>query len=310
MLAFLSTSDKFADFISSAAKGESHQDLDAYEVLNLQLEQWRRRFVGVQPITLIRQQIQRPNTRPPSWMMLLALRAEAVRTLLLRPFFFPKTNEEVSQRNIQPALELVSDLTCIISSLDERTNLYCVQGPFYHHVLHSAAALFYLILTYADGKGPAFRAAVSAHAETITSVFQTTLNLSEKYVVNSRASRRLFRRFKDLGATLERLGIGPSLAGKTADTYSSRLTADLPSITRDSRYSATGDDSFTHPEVLQQVPDVQHMLWQSQLESSFPASDINADTFIDMGCAETLLFDWTMADQELMFGLSEVSHGV
>lgn len=311
MLSFLSTSDRFAEFITSSVKAGGYEVFDAYEVLSLQLEQWRRKCVGVESISLIRQKIQSRSaaSRPPSWALLLALRAEAVRSLLLRPFFFPKTNEQASQENIKPAIDLAFDIVSIISALDEKTNLYCIQGPFYHHVLLCAASLFGLIITYAEGKGSEVKAAVSAQAEAIVSIYQTTLDLSTKYYISSRASRLLFGKLMEFQSTLDRLGITPSLVsadGKATGKKPDDIETHSTSMTKENAVSNALDDGNPNSNMLSHISEEQRLLWQLQSSESGPeASDINMS--FDMGCAETILFDWPLEDQELMFSLNELN---
>ncbi|KAI6781168.1 uncharacterized protein J7T54_002524 [Emericellopsis cladophorae] len=291
MTAFLIISDKFADSISKAAKGDIDQNSDTYEIMNFQLEQWRRKAIGQQSLSQIRIQLTSPSTRPPSWVVLLALRAESVRTLLLRPFFFPNTQEEIGERNVRPALDLVSNVVHILYTLDTETDLYRMQRPFYQHVLASTCALFFLLVTFVERQSSQFTESVNEHRNCIQATFHMAMKLAIKYGPVSRASRRLGRRLVELRDTLDQLCVldgsnHHSMAWNSQATASSsfdygRGTASQSMIPRD--YSRLAEPQTAIPGYTSHV--------------------LERDGSFQTGWAESILFDWPMAEQEAMFGL-------
>lgn len=303
MLSFLTISDKFANSISWAARGECHEDMDTYEILNFQLDQWRRKYIGEQSIGHLRQKLQDPSMqRPLSWAILLTLRAEAVRTLLLRPFFFPKASEKVSTENIGRALELVSDLVNIVYALDQNTNLYCLQGPFYHYALTSATALFFLIVTCVQSKILPSGASISMYLDSFASIYQQAFDLSTKYYVSSQASRRLVARLMDLRGTLVRLGVSISSVNKNA----AWIEANGVSLDNNSAITGTGSgadhtgrgdrnsfesESNTRFHELEN----QKFLWPRWDDLCLMSSEMAPG--MDMGVADAILLDWPMHDQ-------------
>ena len=294
MLAFLVISDKFADSISAAAKGDLHDDCDTYEMMNFQLEQWRKKNIGSQSPGQIRPLLADSSTRPPSWAILLTLRAESVRTLLLRPFFFPKTNEKIGDRHFRPALDLVSNVVHTLHALDTDTHLYRMQRPFYQHVLASTCALFFLLVTYVERKCHGNSNCISEHLECFSMTFQMALALATKYASVSKASRRLRKRLFELRETLNLLGLenlhGPPLR---------QTSGSLPQF-----------QSSVYPQ-----PDRRDAHNQFMVRSDFPQeaaqgqfrafTSPEGNQSFQTGWAESILFDWPMADQEAMFALPQ-----
>jgi hypothetical protein len=78
------------------------------------------------------------------------------------------------------------------------------------------------------------------------------------------------------------------------------------SITGEYTVPTTIDSEFLDDDMLSHLSEEQRLLWQRQGSGPGPiALDINMS--LDMGCAETILFDWPLEDQELMFGFSELN---
>lgn len=299
MLAFLVISDKFAESISQAAKGDLHDDCDSYEMMNFQLEQWRKKNIGSQSPSQIRPQLADTSTRPPSWVILLTLRAESVRTLLLRPFFFPKTDEKIGDRHFRPALDLVSNVMHTLYALDTDTHLYRMQRPFYQHVLASACALFFLLVTYVERKCGGNANRISEHLDCFSMTFQMAFALATKYASVSRASRRLGKRLFELRETLNILGL-ENLHGPPTRQTNGSLELQYP-------LSLHSQEALDRRNSLHQfiIPpdDSQNDIAQGQFRSF--ASPADGDRSFQTGWAESILFNWPMADQEAMFGLPQ-----
>ncbi|KAG9252972.1 uncharacterized protein F5Z01DRAFT_170004 [Emericellopsis atlantica] len=305
MTAFLIISDKFADSISKAAKGDINQDNDTYEIMNFQLEQWRRKAIGQQSLSQIRVQLASPSTRPPSWTILLALRAESVRTLLLRPFFFPNTDEEIGERNVRPALDLVSNVVHILYTLDTETDLYRMQRPFYQHVLASTCALFFLLVTFVERRSSEFTESVIEHRNCIQATFHMAMTLAVKYGPVSRASRRLGKRLVELRDTLDQLGV--------LDVNGHRSLRDQATVDSSSHHpmpwnnQAAGSSSVEHDRATASQPTNPQVYSQfvgpQTVIQGYASHALDGDRSFQTGWAESILFDWPMAEQEAMFGL-------
>lgn len=307
MLAFLVISDKFAESISRAAKGDLHDDSDTYEIMNFQLEQWRKKNIGSQSPSQIRPQLADSSTRPPSWVILLTLRAESVRTLLLRPFFFPKTDEKIGDRHFRPALDLVSNVVHTLYALDTDTHLYRMQRPFFQHVLASACALFFLLVTYVERKCSENSNCMSEHIDCFSTTFQMAFALATKYASVSKASHRLGKRLFELRETLNILGLenlhGPPQKQQPmvsfAHTYQQQAPYHAPpAAALDKRDSLS---QFMIPQDHSRISEAV----QNQVEFQNFTSPTEGDRSFQTGWAESILFDWPMAEQEAMFGLRQ-----
>lgn len=310
MLAFLVISDKFAESISQAAKGDLHDDSDTYEMMNFQLEQWRKKNIGSQSPSQIRPQLADPATRPPPWVILLTLRAESVRTLLLRPFFFPKTDEKIGDRHFRPALDLVSNVVHTLYALDTDTHLYRMQRPFFQHVLASACALFFLLVTYVERKYAGNSNCMSENLDCFSAKFQMAFALATKYASVSRASRRLGKRLFELRETLNILGLenlhGPPMRQQNVSDFSNPRQQQMSYHAPPPAVAAAPDrrnslNQFTIPLENSQMSEAVH----HQAEFQGFNSPTKGDRSFQTGWAESILFDWPMAEQEAMFGLRQ-----
>ncbi|RBR11049.1 uncharacterized protein FIESC28_09194 [Fusarium coffeatum] len=116
MLSFILISDRFSEPISSAAKGEGYNDESSFELMTFQIEQWRKKAVGEHSIAQCHTWQTDPTTRPPTWAILLNLRAESVRSQLLKPFFFSESDIEITKKHVRAAAERVNIRVINISS--------------------------------------------------------------------------------------------------------------------------------------------------------------------------------------------------
>lgn len=211
-MSFTIMSQKFNEPICRVATGGTYEDDDAFEVTNFQIEQWRKR-------SLEKHNFSHPATwqascpaNMPSWTIILYLRANAVRGILLRPFFLSSSpNTESSRRSIGPGLDIISDTVNILSVLDRSTDIYRKQHPFLQHFLGSACALLFLIIAFADQKcGASSSSGDSIPAESWDAVgrnFKKAFGLASAYRDSSRVSRKLFDRLVMLKEPLTQLGI-------------------------------------------------------------------------------------------------------
>lgn len=229
-MTFTIMSQKFNEPICRVATGGTYEDDDAFEVTNFQIEQWRKRSLEKQNFTHPSTWQASPPANMPSWTVILYLRANAVRGILLRPFFLSSSpNTESSKRSIGPGLDIVSDTVNILSTLDRSTDIYRKQHPFLQHFLGSACALLFLIIAFADLKcGASSSSGDSFPAESWDAVgrnFKKAFTLASAYSDSSRVSRRLFDRLVMLKEPLTKLGVLPREEGCLDGDKASRTPA-------------------------------------------------------------------------------------
>ena len=232
MISFILISDKFSEPSTRVAKGGSYEDDDDFNIMNFQIEQWRQKAVSTFNFSQPTAWQAAPSTRPPWWTIVLYLRANSVRGLLLRPFFFPSRSSsassssssnstvssgsansnaaEAGKRNISPGLELVSDTINMLSTLDRTTDLYRRQHPHFQHLLASACALLFLIVAFVEQNRVGLTTSLPEDfAGVVKRNFRKAFSLAAAYSNSSRASRRLWNRLLMLAEPLSRLGILP-----------------------------------------------------------------------------------------------------
>lgn len=206
-MSFIIISDKFSEPSSRVAKGGSYDDDDQFDIMNFQIEQWRKKVVGSYNFERIAVD-QPPSSFPPAWAILLHLRANAVRKLLLRPFFFSTTSTAASRRNIQPGLNLITASIDMIHVLDKTTDIYRRHHPYFHHILATSCALMFLIIAYVEQNRLSLSTVLSDEfAHSITRNFTRALSLANAYRKSSRASRRLWKRLTGMERPLIEAGL-------------------------------------------------------------------------------------------------------
>lgn len=225
MMSFTIMSQKFNEPICRVATGGTYEDDDAFEVTNFQIEQWRKRSLEKHNFSHPATWQTSPPANMPSWTTILYLRANAVRGILLRPFFLSSSpNTESSKRSIGPGLDIVSDTVNILSVLDRSTDIYRKQHPFLQHFLGSACALLFLIIAFSDQK--CSKSSSNGHSlpaeswDVVGRNFKKALALASAYRDSTRVSRKLFDRLVMLKEPLTQLGVltreGGSLDGENA----------------------------------------------------------------------------------------------
>ncbi|KAL6244791.1 hypothetical protein RBB50_008319 [Rhinocladiella similis] len=207
MMAFTLMSNKFNEPISKAAKGEVYTDDDSFEVTNFLIEQWRKRFLENHNFSDPSMWETMPSTRPPSWTIILYLRANSVRGILLRPFFLSDSATNASKRHITPALDIITDSINILSVLDRTTNIYRTQHPFLQHFLAGACALLFLLLVHtAQNRAVISPSLPDDFLTTVNKNFWKALDLSQSYAGLSISSRKLYKRLTTIKEPLLRVG--------------------------------------------------------------------------------------------------------
>jgi hypothetical protein len=208
MVAFAFISEKFSKPMSHAAKGGVYEDEDEYDIIMFQVEQWKKHSFKEENSTHSSIWTVQIAVQQPPWMVLLYLRANAVRCLLLRPFFFSNTPTAASERKKVLGLEIISETINILSLLNKTTDTYAKLHPHFQHILATTCALLFLIVAYAK------QSRASSYAEfprdfsiSVNRSFKNATALAAAYRSSSRASRRLWKRLISLEESLRLLGI-------------------------------------------------------------------------------------------------------
>ncbi|EUC42269.1 hypothetical protein COCMIDRAFT_29081 [Bipolaris oryzae ATCC 44560] len=155
MISYTFMSPKFEVPIHRVAAGATYEQDDAFELLNFQIDQWLKKAidghgiyhpspetaVGVKPTV-------DPSKRPSPVATLLYLRANAFRSIILRPFFLSGSHSNVSVKMIKPSMNIISDTIGVLTLLNSSTDVYKTQNPFFQHFLSSSCALLFLVVAY------------------------------------------------------------------------------------------------------------------------------------------------------------------
>ncbi|KEF63569.1 uncharacterized protein A1O9_01547 [Exophiala aquamarina CBS 119918] len=207
MMEFTLMSHKFNEPISRVATGGCYMDDDSFEVTNFLVEQWRKRATENWDFTRLSDWETQPSKIPPAWVVILYLRANAVRSILLRPFFLSDPANPASKRQVKSALDIISDSINVLSVLDKTSNIYRIQHPSLQHILAGTCALLFLVLSYtAQNHAAPGLDLPSEFFSTVNRNFWTALDLSRSYNEASLTSRKLYRRLNAIKDTLLRAG--------------------------------------------------------------------------------------------------------
>jgi hypothetical protein len=225
---------------------------------------------------------------------LLYLRANAMQGLLLRSYFISNSPSPASRKRIKAGLEYVSDTIWVLSTLDETTDIYRKQHPFFQHFLTSSCAVLFLIVAYAEQN----HAALSSDfpddfSETVRRGLHRALRLAAAYSNSSRASRRLWKRLLLMKDPLLRLGILPC-NDSSGDNALAPVVSRRPPVGATSKLARFLDksglgkhhlrDGVAFPDYLDSngVPDLMD-------GPIYPDADVSAGLWDDF---DSLLYDW------------------
>lgn len=208
----MAVSDKFTSAMAQrASSGEPSEEDDSFDIINFQIEQWRRNSLGRYNMVPGSGGTSIPLDRIPSWAILLNLRANAAHSMLLRPFFFSNKPTEGSRRNLESALRFFSDTINILGGLDKSTNVYRMQLPFYVHLLASACALMSLVIVHvAQNRAALSQDLPKDFVNTMCRTFRKAMDLASRHASTSRASQKLLKRMTPIGRLLSQMGSGSS----------------------------------------------------------------------------------------------------
>lgn len=311
MMSFTIMSERFNDPICRVATGGTYEDDDAFETTNFQIEQWRKRALEKQNFSHPGTWQAGPPANMPLWTVILYLRANAVRCILLRPFLLSSSNNtESSRRSIEPGLDTISDTINILSILDRSTDFYRKQHPFLQHFLASSCAFLFLVIAYAEqNRG-------NIHEESRDAVgrnFKKALALASAYSDSSRASRKLYDRLVMIKEPLGNLGIlsrEESGAGGEGNIRASTAKQQAPTVgstARHARLSKTIDGGARHfqaPTSGYEDQTMREITGRPVSESVEGGSGFSeSSTYVNMstGLYESFLDDWTTSDMNLFF---------
>ncbi|KAH8752786.1 hypothetical protein F5883DRAFT_471112 [Diaporthe sp. PMI_573] len=311
MMSFTVMSQRFNEPICRVATGGTYEDDDAFETTNFQIEQWRKRSLEKQNFSHPGTWHAGPPANMPLWTVILYLRANAVRCILLRPFLLHSSNNtESSKRSIEPGLDTISDTINVLSILDRSTDVYRKQHPFLQHFLASSCAFLFLVIAYAEQN----RGNVSGDSrDAVGRNFRKALALASAYSDSSRASRKLYDRLVMIKEPLFNLGIlsqkevCPGNERKTGMPDANHQAPPVGSTAKHVRPPRNNDAGVQHFEAPTSGFDDQTMIHitgravSEGVEGGSGPSE--ASTYVNMstGLYESFLDDWTASDMNFFF---------
>lgn len=207
-MTFVMISDKFSEPSLRVVNGGKYDDDDQFEIMNFQIEQWRKKTVGGYNFQHIYLDQSSPSNFPPAWAIFLHLRANSVRALLLRPFFLSSTFATSSNRNIRPGLDLITETIDMIYILDRKTDIYRTHHPCFQHILATCCALMFLIITYVEQNHSRLSGILfDDYPRSIDRNLKKAYALANAYSKSSKASKRLWKRLMRMEQPLAEVGL-------------------------------------------------------------------------------------------------------
>ncbi|GIZ49495.1 hypothetical protein CKM354_001252500 [Cercospora kikuchii] len=204
MIPFLHISEMVSTMITNALQSGSFDDGDTFELINFKIEQWRRKALSTHaPMLLQRAYYSHDNL--PSWSLLIYLRANSVKNMLLRLSFVLSGSRAAAERQVKPALDLISDSVETLVELDKHTTFYRNQHAHFQHMLSGACALLFLVVTYVAGHPKTECIGQFDTVAKIRQVFESAVALSRAYSGIFTAAETLLHRLKDMAPVLDRL---------------------------------------------------------------------------------------------------------
>ncbi|KAM0344830.1 hypothetical protein ACHAPU_007212 [Fusarium lateritium] len=294
MLSFILISDRFSEPISHAARGEGYNDESSFELMSFQIEQWRTKAVGDYFVANCQTWYTDPSTRPPTWAIMLNLRAESVRSQILKPFFFSELDVEITKNHVRPATDRVYDIIHVLHTLDATTDIYRKQHPFYQHILACTAGLAFLLIAFIkQNRETMLPSLTPCLIESLGGSFSMCVALTTKYTTRSQSARRLAKRLVEMRRNLLSLDI--------LDASSPGSHQGLDNVTESIRPASI---SQTVPEGLHLYPEYSPPS-NSQVPLGYALSGpVMSDTDIQMSWEDSLPLQWPIGDVNHMFSES------
>ena len=208
MMDFTLMSHTFNEPIDKAARGEAIDDDNAFDITTYKVSRWREKALADHDFLHPDQWALTPSARPPAWTIMLYLRANAVKAILLRQLFLSQTPTTATKEKLMPAIELVTETINILAILDEATDIYRVLHSPFEHFLSANSALFFLLMVYIEHNQADLSPDLPQNfVATIRDNFWKALRLAATYSSSFASSRRLWKRLITMRGTLESLGI-------------------------------------------------------------------------------------------------------
>ncbi|KXH32874.1 hypothetical protein CSIM01_07501 [Colletotrichum simmondsii] len=244
MLSFIRVSNKLEEPMAQATKAQRYEDEDNFELMNFQLEQWRKRAVGNYSITHPETWSLSPPKQPSSFPILLHLRAETVRSFLLKPWFFSRTDTQTSKKYLQPAIEVLFDICDVLYALNANTDIYRKQQPYYQELLASASALgFVLTASLEQNRSTLLASLPPGLSKAMGRSYELAVALAASYVTRSKAARQLSDQLAEVRGNL--MGFGMIEMPDSAEKDDGRKDGDVPPASEFMYDGSSGwDDEF------------------------------------------------------------------
>ncbi|OHE94069.1 hypothetical protein CORC01_10644 [Colletotrichum orchidophilum] len=208
MLSFIRVSNKLEGPMSQATKDQRYEDEENYELMNFQVEQWRKRAVGHYAITHPETWMSSLPRQPSTFPILLHLRAETIRSFLLKPWFFSRTDAQTSKKYLQPAIEVLFDICDVLYALNANTDIYRKQQPYYQELLASASTLGFVLTSSLEQNRATLLASLPPDlSRAMGRSYELAVALAASYVTRSRAAKHLSEQLAGVRGSLVGFGM-------------------------------------------------------------------------------------------------------
>ncbi|KAL4929513.1 fungal specific transcription factor domain-containing protein [Aspergillus undulatus] len=203
MTSYCAISSKIVNATASLPVNEDFYNEEQFEFVNYQIERWQRSALDdIQPDLSAEASI---IGDPPNLIrIMLYLRANQLRILLLRPLFFSEAPVKPDQSQLSAGVETAVSIISLLTELDARTDIYSRLHPFFSHFLASAASLLLLNITYSGVASTSFGVSVTRD---VRGPIKDALSLTAAYSESFPSSSQLYRRVLCILRVLTRLRI-------------------------------------------------------------------------------------------------------
>ncbi|KAK1585384.1 fungal-specific transcription factor domain-containing protein [Colletotrichum navitas] len=179
--------------------------------------------------------------------LLLHLRANQMKILLLQPFLHSTSSLQVNRSKVRLLVNLAKDTIQRLNSLNQSTDIYQNQQMCFNHFLVSALGVIFLVIALAP----------TEHAALVRDEFHMALDLIRGLSARSYVSSRLWRRISDLRLAWRRLGLNAphSRGSREASAQFHALATPLTSASNTNISPKNGqtdiDDTFRGSEMVE-----------------------------------------------------------
>ena len=230
MVSYVSSFPELPDFLQGFTTEPDSQDDLIFDTLGKRVEDWRRSSLADLKFCHPR---ERKESAPDFVPTLLYLRANQLRGLLLRPFFWRKPHLRSSDEKIKLGLELSTDSILILSDLDMNSATYRRQIPTFQHFLSSSVVLLILSIVHAlDETGSDFKLSYSSDIDIAVS---RAIDLITSYRDHPATSDELSRKLLPMLTMLKQVGLSGRDQLATIDMGLTKRTRDHSNISGNAR---------------------------------------------------------------------------